>query len=99
MGVVCFFYARLFSSYGVSLWPLFPQDKESFFEKHRTQKKRVSFFKESSCISFAGLCFATFSHLFIACLHQTIAIYFCDGWLERRTVDSSKIQTNFLRAM
>jgi len=28
---------------GVSLWPLFPQDKESFFEIHRTQKKRFSF--------------------------------------------------------
>src|SRR5699024_1453086 len=28
---------------GVSSRPLFPQDKESFFEIHRTQKKRLSF--------------------------------------------------------
>jgi len=46
-----------------------------------------------------GVVLATSSHLFIAWSNQTIAIYFCDGWLERRTVDSSKIQTNFLRAM
>ena len=29
--------------YGVSPRPFLPQDKESFFEKHRTQKKRFSF--------------------------------------------------------
>src|SRR5690625_2004288 len=29
--------------YGVSPRPLLPQDKDSFLEKHRTQKKRFSF--------------------------------------------------------
>src|SRR5699024_11939588 len=28
---------------GVSSMPFLPQDKEGFFEKHRTQKKRFSF--------------------------------------------------------
>src|SRR5690625_1839197 len=34
-----------FTHCGVSPMPFLPQDKESFYEKHRTQKKRFSFSK------------------------------------------------------
>src|SRR5699024_773462 len=66
------------------------QDKESFFEKHRTQKKRFSFSRSLRVFPSLIWCLAT---VLINCFH------YYRGCLERRTVDSSKIQTNFLRAM
>src|SRR5690625_7668170 len=79
---------------GRSLWGLivfaFPQDKESFFEIHRTQKKRFSFSRSLRVLPSLTWRLAT---VLIARFH------YYDGCLERRTVDSSKIQTNFLRAM
>src|SRR5699024_582204 len=71
-------------------WPLFPQDKESFFEKHRTQKKWVSFSRSLRVFPSLTWCLAT---VLLARFH------YYNGCLERRTVDSSKIQTNFLRAI
>src|SRR5699024_1569165 len=63
-----------------SLWGLidfaFPQDKESFFEKHRTQKKRFSFSRSLGVFPSLALCFSTSSHLLLG---QTMSIYFCDG--------------------
>ena len=51
-----------FTHYGVSSRPQLPQDKEGFFENHRTQKKRFSFFKETTCISSASIAFTTLSY-------------------------------------
>src|SRR5699024_1787369 len=52
------FRGRLVSSFvlphlGVSPMPFLPQDKESFFEKHRMQKKRFSFLKKFTYVSYA----------------------------------------------
>src|SRR5699024_2339442 len=52
----------------------FPQDKESFFEIHRTQKKRFSFSRSLRV-------FPSLSTALIARFH------YYDGCLERRTVD------------
>src|SRR5699024_915401 len=53
-----------------SLWGLivfaFPQDKESFFEIHRTQKKRFSFSRSLRVFPSLVLCCANSSQLFIA---------------------------------
>src|SRR5699024_2018964 len=76
-----------FTHSGGSPMPFLPQDKESFFEKHRTQKKWFSF--SSSLRVFPPL---------VLCLSFSYHCYWLKGGcLERRTVDSSKIQTNFLR--
>src|SRR5699024_12427180 len=43
--------------FGVSPWPLFPQDKECFFEINRTQKKRFSFSRSLRVLLSLVLCF------------------------------------------
>src|SRR5690625_4627449 len=57
----------------------FPQDKESFFEIHRTQKKRFSFSRNLRIFLSLTWCLATV-------LYSSLHYY--DGCLERRTVDS-----------
>src|SRR5699024_6198168 len=57
-----------FTLCGVSSRPFLPQDKESFFEIHRTQKKRLSFSRSlaySICwggFSFTKACFTIVIH-------------------------------------
>src|SRR5699024_6477611 len=58
----------------------FPQDKESFFETHRTQKKRFSFSR--SLRVFPSLKWCDWQQYYKARFH------YYDGCLERRTVDS-----------
>src|SRR5699024_238070 len=47
--------------YGVSSRPQLPQDKESFFENHRTQKSGF-LFQGVSVFFFAGIAFTTISY-------------------------------------
>ena|SRR5699024_795846 len=81
MGVVCFFMLGSFRLTGISLWPLFPQDKESFFEKHRTQKKRVSFLR--SLRVFPSLVCALqlqLIYLLLDYIKQSLSTFVMVGW-------------------
>src|SRR5699024_8661533 len=74
---------RLLTRKERSLWGLivfaFPQDKESSFEKHRTQKKQFSFSSSLRVFPSLTCCSAT---ALIARIH------YYDVCLELRTVDS-----------